>query len=85
MVELGRDTIGVTYKAVDVDLHCLVTLKMITERYLDDESSLLRYLCEARAAAPAILSNSIARAWIEESAVRSPVTHNRQSGSKSAR
>jgi hypothetical protein len=81
-VELGRGTMGVTYKAVDVDLHCPVTLKMTTERYLDDESALLRFLGEACAAAPAILSNSTARAWIEKSAARSPVTRNRQSAPK---
>ena len=33
-VELGRGAMGVTYKAVDVDLHCPVTLKVISERYL---------------------------------------------------
>src|ERR1700759_2600518 len=42
---------GVTYKAVDVDLHCSVTLKVISERYLGDESARLRFLREARAAA----------------------------------
>src|SRR6478735_7534983 len=26
-VELGRGAMGITYKAIDVDLHCLVTLK----------------------------------------------------------
>jgi hypothetical protein len=31
-VELGRGAMGVTYKAVDVDLHCPVTLKVISER-----------------------------------------------------
>jgi hypothetical protein len=50
-VELGRGAMGVTYKAVDVDLHCPVTLKVIGERYLGDESALLRFLREARAAA----------------------------------
>jgi serine/threonine protein kinase len=42
---------GVTYKAVDVDLHPPVTLKVIKERYLGDESARLRFLREARAAA----------------------------------
>src|SRR6201993_3051837 len=42
---------GVTYKAFDVDLRCLVALKVITARYLNDESARLRFLREARAAA----------------------------------
>src|SRR5271157_3074255 len=50
-LELGRGAMGVTYKAVDVDLHCPVTLKVISERYLGDESARLRFLREARAAA----------------------------------
>jgi predicted ATPase len=50
-VELGRGAMGITYKAVDVDLHCPVTLKVISERYLGDESARLRFLREARAAA----------------------------------
>jgi serine/threonine protein kinase/tetratricopeptide (TPR) repeat protein len=50
-VELGRGAMGVTYKAFDVDLHCPVTLKVISERYLGDESAQLRFLREARAAA----------------------------------
>src|SRR3984957_18685747 len=50
-VELGRGAMGVTYKAFDVDLHCPVTLKVISERYLGDESAQLRFLHEARAAA----------------------------------
>ena len=29
-VELGRGAMGVTYKAFDIDLHCPVTLKVIT-------------------------------------------------------
>jgi serine/threonine protein kinase len=50
-VELGRGAMGVTYKAFDVDLQCLVTLKVIGERYLGDELARLRFLREARAAA----------------------------------
>jgi serine/threonine protein kinase len=50
-VELGRGAMGITYKAFDVDLRCLVTLKVITARYLNDESARLRFLREARAAA----------------------------------
>ena len=50
-LELGRGAMGVTYKAFDVDLRCPVTLKVISERYLGDESARLRFLREARAAA----------------------------------
>ena len=50
-VELRRGAMGVTYKAVDVYLHCPVTLKVISERYLGDESARARFLREACAAA----------------------------------
>src|SRR6516162_5165259 len=50
-VELGRGAMGVTYKAFDVNLRCAVTLKVISDRYLGDESAGLRFLREARAAA----------------------------------
>jgi hypothetical protein len=50
-LELGRGAMGITYKAFDVDLHYPVTLKVISERYLADESARLRFLREARAAA----------------------------------
>jgi serine/threonine protein kinase len=56
-LELGRGAMGVTYKAFDVDLHCPVTLKVIGERYLGDESAQLRFLREARAAAKLRHSN----------------------------
>ena len=56
-VELGRGAMGVTYKAFDVDLHCPVTLKVVSERYLGDESARLRFLREARAAAKLRHSN----------------------------
>jgi serine/threonine protein kinase len=55
-VELGRGAMGVTYKAFDVDLRCPVTLKVISEKYLGDESARLRFLREARA--PASLRHS---------------------------
>jgi serine/threonine protein kinase len=50
-VELGRGAMGVTYKALDINLRCPVTLKVISERYLGDDSARLRFLREARAAA----------------------------------
>jgi hypothetical protein len=50
-LELGRGAMGVTYKAFDINLRCPVTLKVISERYLGDESARLRFLREARAAA----------------------------------
>jgi serine/threonine protein kinase/tetratricopeptide (TPR) repeat protein len=50
-VELGRGAMGITYKAFDVDLRIPVTLKVISEKYVGDESARLRFLREARAAA----------------------------------
>jgi serine/threonine protein kinase len=50
-VELGRGAMGVTYKALDINLRCPVTLKVISERYVGDEAARLRFLREARAAA----------------------------------
>jgi hypothetical protein len=50
-IELGRGAMGINYKAFDVELRCPVTLKVIGERYLEDESARLRFLREARAAA----------------------------------
>jgi serine/threonine protein kinase/Flp pilus assembly protein TadD len=56
-IELGRGAMGVTYKALDVDLRCPVTLKVISEKYVGDDSARLRFLREARAAAKVRHSN----------------------------
>jgi serine/threonine protein kinase len=56
-VELGRGAMGVTYKAYDIDLQCPVALKVISDRYLGDESARLRFLREARSAAKLRHSN----------------------------
>ena len=50
-IELGRGAMGITYRALDIDLRCPVTVKVISERYLGDESARRRFLREARAAA----------------------------------
>jgi hypothetical protein len=50
-IELGRGAMGITYKAFDIDLCFPVTLKVISEKYVGDESARLRFLREARAAA----------------------------------
>jgi tetratricopeptide (TPR) repeat protein len=56
-IELGRGAMGITYKAFDVDLRLYVTLKVISERYVGDESARARFLREARAAAKVRHSN----------------------------
>src|ERR1700726_4084442 len=43
-LELGRGAMGVTYKAFDINLHCPVTLKVISKRYLGDKSARVRFL-----------------------------------------
>jgi serine/threonine protein kinase/tetratricopeptide (TPR) repeat protein len=50
-IELGRGAMGVTYKAIDLDLQCVVTLKVIGARYLNDETARRRFLREARVTA----------------------------------
>jgi hypothetical protein len=49
--ELGRGAMGVTYKALDTDLHCTVALKVINPAILDTEGTEQRFFREARAAA----------------------------------
>ena len=56
-IQLGRGAMGITYKAFDVDLRCPVTLKVINERYVGEESARRRFLREARAAASLHHSN----------------------------
>jgi serine/threonine protein kinase/tetratricopeptide (TPR) repeat protein len=51
LVELGRGSMGVTYKAIDIHLQCPVTLKVINEKYLRNKSARTRFLREARMAA----------------------------------
>ena len=47
----GPDGALAAVVAFDVNLRCPVTLKVISEKYVGDESSRLRFLGEARAAA----------------------------------
>jgi eukaryotic-like serine/threonine-protein kinase len=50
LFELGRGAMGITYKAFDVDLRRFAALKVISPRYLADETARSRFLREARAA-----------------------------------
>jgi serine/threonine protein kinase/tetratricopeptide (TPR) repeat protein len=50
-VELGHGAMGVTYKAIDINLRCAVALKVINARFIGDDSAHRRFVREARAAA----------------------------------
>ena len=49
--ELGRGAMGVTYKAKDRNLHCLVALKIINTTFLRSDEALHRFQREARSCA----------------------------------
>ena len=49
--ELGRGAMGVTYKAIDINLRCAVALKVINVQLIGDESARRRFVREARSAA----------------------------------
>ena len=49
--ELGRGTMGITYKAFDVNLCCEVALKVVNAALLDAPNARERFVREARAAA----------------------------------
>jgi len=50
LFELGRGAMGITYKALDVNLRRFAALKVISPRYLANEAAQSRFLREARAA-----------------------------------
>jgi hypothetical protein len=50
-LELGRGAMGLTYKALDVNLRCPVALKVINAQLIGDESARRRFVREARSAA----------------------------------
>jgi serine/threonine protein kinase len=51
LMELGHGAMGITYKALDVQLQRLVALKIINSKFIGDSSARQRFVREARAAA----------------------------------
>jgi serine/threonine protein kinase len=51
LCELGRGAMGITYKAFDTNLRCLVALKVINNTYIDSDIARQRFFREVRAAA----------------------------------
>jgi hypothetical protein len=71
-VELGRGAMGITYKALDVNLRCPVTLKVISERYLGDESA--RFVFSAKPAQRRAFATRMLRrssTWVKPGAATS--------------
>jgi eukaryotic-like serine/threonine-protein kinase len=50
-LELGHGAMGVTYKAIDLNLRCPVALKVIKAQFIGEEPARRRFVREARAAA----------------------------------
>src|SRR4051812_5472311 len=50
-IELGRAEVGVTFKAIDVNLECPVALKVLANERFRDEAARAAFVREAQAAA----------------------------------
>jgi serine/threonine protein kinase len=72
--ELGRGGMGVTYKAIDINLRSVVALKVINPRFIADELVRRRFVREARAAASIRHPNVASVYHLGQSGVGSPFT-----------
>ena len=68
-LELGRGAMGVTYKAVDVDLRCAVTLKIINKN-ISAKNRLGFVSCARRVRRPASVTRMLRRFFIWGEALR---------------